>query len=84
MKSRPYMKSIDQMIDWIERRLFHDDEYQPPSESDLHIWLRQAKKIKREQSNLRSRAQKAAGYKGWALKLKRELEGIEANARGAS
>ena len=45
-------RTIDAFIRWIERCLFHADEYIPPTERDMHVWLKQAKKFKREQDNL--------------------------------
>ena len=50
-----HKKTIDQFIQWIERCLFHEVIYSPPTERDMNIWLKQAKKFKREQTNLKSK-----------------------------
>ena len=46
-------RTIDAFIKWLERCLFHADGYNAPTEKDLHVWLKHAKKFKREQDNLK-------------------------------
>ena len=54
-------KTIDGLIKWIERRVFHANGFNPPTKTDLHVWLKHAKKFKREQDNLKVEKHKLEG-----------------------
>lgn len=76
-----HKQTIDTLIKWIERCLYYDDKYNPPTFSMLYLWLKRANNFKREQDDLNEKLRGMvllmANEKNKVDKLKTQVEAFQ-------